>query len=94
MGVVEFATKQIWEAVIMWNVQIWEAATMWNIQIWEAVTMWNVQETYEQSRGGVELEVHVEGWNLKFTKLVGKHHPNIFNFVEGTRKEQAATEQS
>ena len=27
----------------------------------------------------------VEGRNLKFTKLVGKHHPNIFKF------EQAAT---
>ena len=29
---------------------------------------------------------------LKFTKLLGKHHPNIFEFVEAIRKEQAATE--
>ena len=34
----------------------------------------------------------MEGWNLKFTKLVGKAHPNIFEFVTGIRKEQAATE--
>ena len=35
---------------------------------------------------------HVEGWNLKFTKLVGEHHPNIFKSLEVMRKEQAATE--
>ena len=24
---------------------------------------------------------HVEGWNSKFAKVVGKHHPNIFQFM-------------
>ena len=35
---------------------------------------------------------NVEGWNSKFSKLVRKHHPNIFEFVDAIRKEQAATE--
>ena len=29
---------------------------------------------------------------LKFTKLMCKHRPNIFEFVEAMRKDQAATE--
>ena len=35
---------------------------------------------------------NVEGWNSKCSKLVRKHHPNIFEFVDAIRKEQAATE--
>ena len=30
--------------------------------------------------------------SLKFTKLVGKHHPNIFEFMEAMTKEQAVKE--
>ncbi len=29
---------------------------------------------------------------MKFSKLVRKHHPNIFEFLDAVRKEQAATE--
>ena len=35
---------------------------------------------------------NVEGWNSKFSKLVRKHHHNIFEFVDAIRKEQAATQ--
>ena len=51
------------------------------------VDIWNV-DGEDQKR----TSNHVEGWNLKFTKLVRKHHPNIFEFVDSMRKEQAARE--
>ena len=35
---------------------------------------------------------HVEGWNSKFMKVVGKHHPNIFQFVDALKREQTSTE--
>ena len=34
---------------------------------------------------------NVEGCNSKFSKLVRKHHPNMFEFVDAIRKEQAVT---
>ena len=41
---------------------------------------------------GCVPDMTINASSLKFTKLVGKHHPNVFEFVEGMRKEQAATE--
>ena len=46
------------------------------------LNMWNVHAEDEKRTNN-----HVEGWNLTFTKLVGKHHSNnIFECVEATRK--------
>ena len=41
------------------------------------VDIWNVHSENEKQTNN-----HVEGWKSKFTKLVGKHHPNICEFVE------------
>ena len=49
--------------------------------------MWNVSERKEKRTNN-----HVEGWNNKFFKVFGKHHPNIYEFVNAIKKEQSATD--
>ena len=51
------------------------------------MSIWNVYGEDQKHTNN-----NVEGWNSKFSKLVRKHHPNIFEFVDAIRKEQAATE--
>ena len=38
--------------------------------------MWNVSTETDKRTNN-----HVEGWNSKFAKVVGKHYPNIFKFM-------------
>ena len=52
-----------------------------------SMDVWNVYTESEKRTNN-----HVEGWNSKFMKVVGKHHPNIFQFVDALKREQAATE--
>ena len=40
--------------------------------------MWNVYTESDKLTNN-----HVEGWNSKFAKVVGKHYPNIFQFMVG-----------
>ena len=48
--------------------------------------MWNVYRS-----DSFRTNNHLEGWhNLK--QLVGKEHPNIYEFVEVIQKEQTVTE--
>ncbi len=35
---------------------------------------------------------HLEGWHNRLKRVVGKAHPNMFEFVEVVQKEQTATE--
>ena len=46
--------------------------------------MWNVYTESDKLTNN-----HVEGWNSKCAKVVGKHHPNIFQFM--VAKHDAAT---
>ena len=48
--------------------------------------MWNVDREEKLTNN------HVEGWNLKFSKVLGKHHPSIFEFINTIKKEQSATD--
>ena len=63
------------------------------VETWHAddaqipVGIWNVYGEDQKRTNN-----NVEGWNSKFSKLVRKHHPNMFEFVDTIRKEQAATE--
>ena len=41
-----------------------------------SMDMWNVYTETDKWTNN-----HVEGWNSKFAKVVGKHHPNIFQFM-------------
>ena len=52
-----------------------------------SMDMWSVYTETERRTNN-----HVEGWNSKFMKVSGKHHPNIFQFVDALKREQAATE--
>ena len=38
--------------------------------------MWNVYTETDKRTNN-----HVEGWDSKFAKAVGKYHPNIFQFM-------------
>ena len=63
------------------------------VETWRAddanipVGFWNVSGEDQKRTNN-----NVEGWNSKFSKHTHKHHPNIFEFVDAIRKEQAATE--
>ena len=35
---------------------------------------------------------HVEGWHNRLKRVVGKPHPNIYEFIQVIQREQAATE--
>ena len=50
------------------------------------VQMWNVYENEDYRTNN-----HLEGWQKRLKCLVGKTHPNIYEFVE-VIKEQTATE--
>ena len=52
-----------------------------------SMEMWNVYTETERRTNN-----HVEGRNSKFMNVVGKHHPNMFQFVEALKRVQAATE--
>jgi hypothetical protein len=43
---------------------------------------------------GVDIRTnnHHEGWNHRFSNAIGKHHPNIWEFLLNVQKEQASTE--
>ena len=41
-----------------------------------SMDMWNVYIETDKL-----INNYVEGWNSKFTKVVGKHHPNIFQLA-------------
>ena len=45
--------------------------------------MWNVDQEEKSTNN------HVEGWNLKFSKVLGKHHPNIFEFINAMKKKNS-----
>ena len=49
--------------------------------------MWNVHENQDYRTNN-----HLEGWHKRLKNLVGKAHPNIYEFVEVIKKEQTATE--
>ena len=49
-----------------------------------SMNMWNVYTETDKM-----YDQHVEGWNSKFAKVVGKYHPNIFQFM--VAKHDAAT---
>ena len=34
---------------------------------------------------------HVEGWQNRFSVIVGKYQPNLWQLIEALQKEQAAT---
>ena len=34
----------------------------------------------------------LEGWHRRFSSIVAKHHPNIYNFLGCLRSEQSRTE--
>ena len=51
------------------------------------VQMWNVYENEDYRTNN-----HLEGWHKRLKCLVGKSHPNIYEFVEVMKKEQTATE--
>jgi hypothetical protein len=43
---------------------------------------------------GIDIRTnnHHEGWNKRFSSAIGKHHPNIWEFLLTIQKEQASTE--
>ncbi len=49
---------------------------------------WNVFES------GLNRTNHLEGWHNRLKRVVGKPHPNIYEFVEVIQKEQTTTEVS
>ena len=51
------------------------------------LSMWNIHDNDEYRTNN-----HVEGWHKRLKSLVGKAHPNIYEFVEVIKKEQTATE--
>ena len=51
------------------------------------LTMWNVYQS-----DSFKTNNHLEGWHNRLIKwLVGKAHPNVYEFVEVIQKEQTAT---
>jgi hypothetical protein len=49
--------------------------------------MWNVyDQTIEQAP---RTNNHVEGWHRGFCGLLASHHPTIWKFVDGLKKEQS-----
>ena len=53
-------------------------------------TLWNVnaRTLADEPR----TNNHLEGWHKRFKTVVDKHHPNIYDFMERLRGEQARTE--
>ena len=51
-----------------------------------SVAMWNVY--------GEDLRTNndAEGWHLRFSKMSGQRHPNIWNMIAAFQREQTATE--
>ena len=49
--------------------------------------MWNVYRS-----DGFQTNNHLKGWHNCLKRLVGKAHPNIYEFVKVIQKEQTATE--
>ena len=60
---------------------------------WQAsnfpLTMWNVYWS-----DSFRTNNHLEGWHNHLKRLVGKAHPNVYEFVEVIQKEQTTTEVS
>ena len=48
--------------------------------------MWNVYQS-----DSFKTNNHLEGWHNRLKRLVGKAHPNVYEFVEVIQKEQTAT---
>ncbi|XP_050516500.1 uncharacterized protein LOC126891368 [Diabrotica virgifera virgifera] len=48
-------------------------------------TLWNMYGIRRRTNNDVE------GWHNRFSRLIGKYHPNIYQFVEKLLAEQATT---
>ena len=48
---------------------------------------WNVYEN-----NSYRTNNHVEGWHDRLKRVVGKSHPNIYEFIEVIQREQSSTE--
>ena len=48
--------------------------------------MWNVHNVAHRTNNDVE------GWHAAFNKLVAKHHPNLWEFIQALQKQQATVQ--
>ena len=55
-----------------------------------AVGLWNVRE--QTLSGEPRTNNHLEGWHRRFKTIVDRFHPNIYEFVDKLRGEQARVE--
>ncbi|XP_078539560.1 uncharacterized protein LOC144824317 [Lissotriton helveticus] len=54
------------------------------------IEWWNCYSTCLE--GGAKTNNAVEGWHNSFNKTIGKHHPNLYHFLEILKKEQSFQE--
>ena len=52
--------------------------------------LWNVYERTIADEP--RMNDKVEGWHCRFNTIVAKHHPNIYEFLERLKGEQALTD--
>ena len=78
MALMEVCPTEEFPQLLMYNMETWlgEDAKI-------SMYMWNVYTETERRTNN-----HVEGWNSKFIKVVGKDRPNIFQFVDALKREQ------
>ncbi len=53
----------------------------------EAEKIWSVNQN-----NSFRTNNHLEGWHNRLKRVIGKAHPNVYEFVEVIQKEQTATE--
>ncbi len=54
------------------------------------INLWNC---YEAVKDGIpKTNNSVEGWHRGFSQLLSAHHPNIWKFIKGLKKEQSVNE--
>ena len=52
--------------------------------------MWNVYDRAKED--DLRTNNSLEGWHRRFNMIIAKHHPNVYEFIDRLKSEQARTD--